>query len=62
MRKQLSKAELPVGERVELRELKDRLVKENGRGLLYGTSNAAFQDETSPLGSEVSYIYIYQAY
>ncbi|XP_074602678.1 sodium- and chloride-dependent transporter XTRP3 [Brevipalpus obovatus] len=52
MRKQLSKAELPVGERVELRELKDRLVKENGRGSLYGTSNAAFQDESSPMGSE----------
>lgn len=56
MRKQLSKTELPVGERVELSELKDRLVKDNGRSSLYGTNNAAFLDEATPLSHEVSLI------
>lgn len=54
MRKQFPKSDFAVGERVELRELKDRLVKENGKSSLYGTSNVAFEGEASPLTSEVS--------
>lgn len=54
MRKQMTESELPVSERLELKELKDRLAMENGRASLYGTSNLAFNDEVSPLGSEVS--------
>jgi len=41
----MSKGELPIGEKLELRELKGRLVMENGRPLSYGTTNVAFQDD-----------------
>ncbi|XP_053205202.1 sodium-dependent neutral amino acid transporter B(0)AT3-like [Panonychus citri] len=54
MRKQMTESELPVSERLELKELKDRLAMENGRASLYGTSNLAFNDEVSPLGSETT--------
>lgn len=45
IRRQQSKSELPIGEKLELRELKGRLVMENGRPLSYGTTNVAFEDD-----------------
>ena len=44
VRRQMSRGELPVGDKLELRELKGRLVIENGRPS-YGTTNIAFQDD-----------------
>ncbi|RWS14029.1 Sodium-dependent neutral amino acid transporter SLC6A17-like protein [Dinothrombium tinctorium] len=56
MRKQMSKSELLVGEKLELRELKDRLVLENRKPTKYGTSNFGFEDASpsplSPQGEE----------
>ena len=49
LRKQTSKGEMPIGDKMELRELKDRLMKENGRQSLYGTSNSAFQSNDNPI-------------
>lgn len=56
VRRQQSKSELPIGEKLELRELKGRLVMENGRPLSYGTTNVAFEedDETTSIDSNIS--------
>ncbi|XP_054165076.1 sodium-dependent neutral amino acid transporter B(0)AT3-like [Oppia nitens] len=45
VRRQQSRSELPIGEKLELRELKGRLVMENGRPMSYGTTNVAFEDD-----------------
>ncbi len=45
VRRQMSRGEIPTGDKLELRELKGRLVMENGRPFSYGTTNVAFQDE-----------------
>lgn len=43
MRKQCSKGELPVGEKMELREMQGRLIINNGDvNLGYGSTNIAF--------------------
>jgi hypothetical protein len=45
VRRQMSRGEIPTGDKLELRELKGRLVMENGRPFSYGTTNVAFQDD-----------------
>ncbi|RWS26522.1 sodium-dependent neutral amino acid transporter B(0)AT3-like protein [Leptotrombidium deliense] len=53
LRKQMSRGEILVGEKLELRELKDRLVQENRKPTKYGTSNFAFEDASpSPDSSQ----------
>ncbi|CAG2174364.1 unnamed protein product, partial [Oppiella nova] len=57
VRRQQSRSELPIGEKLELRELKGRLVMENGRPLSYGTTNVAFEDddeENTSIDSNIS--------
>ena len=56
IRRQQSKSELPIGEKLELRELKGRLVMENGRPLSYGTTNVAFEedDDSTSIDSNIS--------
>ncbi|XP_023228941.1 sodium-dependent neutral amino acid transporter B(0)AT3-like [Centruroides sculpturatus] len=48
MRKQISKSELPVGEKMELREMQGRLIVENGNVQSYGSTNIAFEADLSP--------------
>ncbi|XP_076325123.1 sodium-dependent neutral amino acid transporter B(0)AT1-like [Tachypleus tridentatus] len=50
-RKQTSKGELPVGDKVELQEMQGPLIVENGSIQTYGTTNVAFESDVSPLST-----------
>ncbi|XP_076334048.1 sodium-dependent neutral amino acid transporter B(0)AT3-like [Tachypleus tridentatus] len=51
-RKQTSKGELPVGDKVELQEMQGPLIVENGNLQTYGSTNVAFENDTSPQTAE----------
>ncbi|XP_064466994.1 sodium-dependent neutral amino acid transporter B(0)AT3-like [Ornithodoros turicata] len=48
LRKQRSSAELPVGTKVELREMQGPLIADNGTSVNYGSTNIAFEMDASP--------------
>lgn len=52
VRRQMSRGEMPIGDKLELRELKGRLVMENGRPISYGTTNIAFEDDDETSSAE----------